>query len=213
MRIGRSLDKISKAELGSSTELPRFGRRLEDDIIEHLVSFLQAVYKSHQVDQEKRASDDYSSSLPKFGRQVRSGVDLPKFGRQLRDIQQKRLATVQDDEEMGLSDELQKIGLLPLLKYSGAMNREDEEQGKAEGGWSAKRGVSMLRFGRANPTASDDNDDNLGEDSDVKRQSPLLRFGKRQSPLVRFGKRASLQETESLSSLAKRQAANILRFG
>ena len=134
MRIGRSVDKISK-ELGRNTELPRFGRRIEDDIIEHLVTFLQAVYKSHQVDQEKRGSEDYSSSLPKFGRQVRSGMDMPKFGRELRDAQQERPAVAQDDEEMGLSEKLQKIGLLPLLKYSGAMNREEEQPEKEEGDW------------------------------------------------------------------------------
>ena len=209
MRIGRSVDSARKTELAANTELPRFGRRLEDDVIEHLVSFLQAVYNSRQDSQEKRARENYSSSLPKFGRQVRSNMDVPKFGRELAEAQRRR-SNWEQDGDMGLSEKLQQLGLLPLLKFAGVTTHEDEQQGK-DSEWQSKRGVSMLRFGRANPTSGDD-DNNVVEDSEVKRQSPLLRFGKRQSPLVRFGKRTALQDDESFTA-SKRQAANILRFG
>ena len=203
MRIGRSAPDFEKESVGSS-DLPRFGRRLEDDVLERLVSFLQSLYGSRQDSNEKRSQETHSSSLPKFGRQVVENMEVPKFGRELPNNTEKDYNDL--EESNILTGKIQRIDILPLLRYDEVSNLEET---RSESQLQPKRGVSMLRFGRSNPT----DDDVQGEDSEVKRQNPLLRFGKRQSPLVRFGKRNTSKDLDPFSSTPKRQAANILRFG
>ena len=196
MRIGRSSSDQEKSEFGSNTDLPRFGRQLEDDVIKQLVSLLQVMYDGQQGG--KREDDSYSS-LPKFGRQIRSNMEVPKFGREINQEDQTPLHSDQMRNEKELADSWQQIGLLPLLRFTNDIVTTQDE------GEDEEKGTEWQPLNQAEPV--DDVDD-----SEVKRQNPLLRFGKRQSPLVRFGKRTVLKGPKSPPK-SKRQAPNILRFG
>ena len=196
VRIGRSSSDQEKSDFASNNDLPRFGRQLEDDVIKQIVSLLQFMYNDQQGG--KRDDENYSS-LPKFGRQVRSNMEVPKFGREINHEDQTPLHSDQMRSEKQLSDNWQQIGLLPLLRFTNDIVTTQDD------GEDEEKGTEWRPLDQAEPV--DDVDD-----SEVKRQNPLLRFGKRQSPLVRFGKRTVLKGLKSPPK-SKRQAPNILRFG